>query len=152
MFKSIFLSISIVFVLLLLVGCNPEPVEFKKITNVKVVSNNGQILLVTADALLYNPNKSRGQVTDLDIQVSYKNKEVAHIQEVGAVKVLAQDDFILPLEMDLDLTKLQDNWLGSLITILSDKSVELHFKGKIKIKIHGISRTIPVDYTEKLKL
>jgi LEA14-like dessication related protein len=134
------------------VGCSPEPAEFKRITNARIVSSDGDIARVKADALFYNPNKRSGQVKKVDIVVHYKDQEMAQISEESSVKVEGLKDFVIPLDVNLDLKKLQDNWLSNLVNILQDKSVELRFTGSIKVKFHGIGYNIPVDYTEKIKL
>lgn len=138
--------------LICLSSCSPEPVEFKRINNIRVISVDGNQARVKADAFFYNPNKTRGQVRTVDIIVLYKEEEVAHVSEQSFVRVKGKEDFIVPLDINLDVKKVQDNWLGNLISILQDKSVELHFTGSIKVKFSGISRRIPVDYTEKIKL
>ena len=142
----------VIFTIMLSAGCSPEPAEFKKITNARIISSNGDMAQVKADALFYNPNKRSGQVNKVDIAVFYQDKEMAHVSEVSSVKVEAEQDFIIPLDVNLDLKKLQDNWLNNLVNILQDKSVELHFKGSIKVKFHGLGYNIPVDYREKIKL
>ena len=138
--------------MIFVLGCSPEPAEFKEITNARIVGTNGKMTRVKADALFYNPNKNSGRVKEVDINVSFKGQELAQVSEVGTVNVPAQDDFIIPLDVDLDLKKIQDNWLSNLVNIIQDQSVELHFKGSIKIKFHGIGYKIPVDYTERIKL
>ena len=141
-----------ILLMLMVVGCSPEPAEFKEITNARIVGTNGKMTRVKADALFYNPNKNSGRVKEVDINVSYKGQELAQVSEVETVSVPAEEDFIIPLDVDLDLQKIQDNWLSNLVNIIQDQSVELHFKGSIKVKFHGIGYKIPVDYTERIKL
>jgi len=148
--RSVFLVIILLAVTLS--SCSVEPAEFKEITNARIVSNDGTTARVKAEALFYNPNNSSGKVGKMDIVVSFKDQELAHVTEDSYVNVKANEDFTIPLDIDLDIKKVQDNWLGNLISILSDKSLELHFKGSVRIKMHGISRKIPVDYIEKIKL
>ena len=88
----------------------------------------------------------------VDIVVHYKDQEMAQISEQSSVKVEGLKDFVIPLDVNLDLQKLQDNWLNNLDHILQDKSVELHFKGSIRVKFHGIGYNIPVDYIERIKI
>jgi len=134
------------------VGCAPEPAEFKKITNARIIGNSGDMARVKADALFYNPNKGSGHVKQVDIVVHYKEQEMAQISEVSSVKVEGMKDFVIPLDVNLDLKKIQKNWLSNLVNILQNQSVELRFTGSIKVKFHGIGYNIPVDYTEKIKL
>ena len=141
-----------ILVILIAVGCSPQPAVFKKITNARIVSSNGEVARVKADALFYNPNKRSGQVNKVDIVVHYKDQEMAQISEQSSVKVEGLKDFVIPLDVNLDLQKLQDNWLNNLVNILQDKSVELHFKGSIRVKFHGIGYNIPVDYIERIKI
>ena len=152
LFKSNVLSLSLVLLIYFLSGCTPEPVEFKTINNAKIISSNADYARVKADALFYNPNKAGGTLRKVDIVVFYKEQQVAEVSEDSSAKVRGREEFSIPLDINLDLKKVQENWLGNLIRIIQDKSIELHFKGSVKIKMHGISHSIPVDYKEKIKL
>ena len=145
-------SFVLIIVLLVVASCSPEPAEFREITNARIVSSTGDLAKVKADALFYNPNKRSGKVQRIDLVVTFKDEEMAHINEDSQVKVGGMEEFIIPLDINLDLKKIQDNWLSNLVTIIQDQSVELHFKGSIKVKVHGIGYKIPVDYTEKIEL
>lgn len=142
----------LLFLFLISTGCQPEQVEFIKIDNPVVLGTEGHYLRVEADAILFNPNKTKGQVKDVDIVVYFKEQQVAHVQETSSVKVGAEEQFVIPLNMMLDIEKIQSNWLSNLVSILKEKSIELHFSGYIKIKIHGIGYRVPVDYTERINL
>ncbi len=147
--KTILLPILFI---VLCISCRPAQVEFLKIDNAMVIGSEGNFMVVEADAILFNPNKTNGRVKTVDIAVFYNEKEVARIIESATVKVGGEEEFSIPLRMRLDMNKIQDNWLSNLVAILRDKSVELHFTGYIRIKILGVGYNVPVDYTEKIKL
>lgn len=150
--KNSVLSSTLCLLIYFLAGCTPEPVEFKAIKNANILSSNTNFAHVKADALFYNPNKAGGTLKKVDIEVFYKDQQVAKVSEDSSAKVKGKEEFIIPLDINLDLKKVQENWLGNLIRILQDKSIELHFRGAVKIRIHGITHSIPVDYKEKIKL
>ena len=111
---------------------------------------------ILARGFLYHsiafPRQWSKNLKKVDILVFFKDQQVAEVAEDSSAKVKGKQEFTIPLDVNLDMKKIQVNWLGNLIRILQDKSVELHFKGSVKIKMHGISHSIPVDYTEKIKL
>ncbi|MCH7513382.1 MAG: hypothetical protein IH947_05485 [Bacteroidetes bacterium] len=152
MYKNIKPILPALFICVLFISCRPEQVEFIRIDNAVVIGAEGHFMVVEADAILFNPNKTNGRVKKVDIAVFFKQQEVAHINESATVKVGAGKEFSIPLRMRLDMNKIQDNWLNNLVAILRDKSVVLHFTGYIRIKILGVGYNVPVDYTEKIKL
>jgi len=152
MHKNIIPILPVLFICILCISCRPEQVEFIKIDNAVVIGSEGHFVVVEADAILFNPNKTNGRVKTVDIAVFFKEQKVAHVNESATVKVRAEKEFSIPLRMKLDMNKIQENWLNNLVAILRDKSVELHFTGYIRIKILGVGYNVPVDYTEKIKL
>jgi len=152
MARNIYTISLLLFLFLISTGCQPEQVEFIKIDNPAVLGTEGHYIRIEADAILFNPNKTRGKVKEIDIVVSFKEQQVAHVQETSSVQVGAEQQFVIPLSMLLDMEKIQSNWLSNLVSILREKSLELHFSGYIKIKIHGIGYRVPVNYTERINL
>ena len=137
---------------LLLSGCSLEPVTFDRITNVRLLDREDHFVNMEADAVLYNPNNASGKVKSIDLEVYFQERRIALVSELADAKVSANSEFEVPLRMKLDMDKIQENWLETLAGIFNKRSLDLHFKGKIKLKIHGVSRNIPVDYIHTLEI
>ena len=135
-----------------LTGCKLEPVTFERITNVSILGSEGDFINMDADAILFNPNSASGQVQSIELDVYFKDNQIAEIEELSKVKVPANGEFKVPLRLKLNKQKIQSNWLETLAGIISSRSLDLHFKGHIKLKIHGFRRNIPVDYVHSVTL
>ncbi len=143
----------LVFVLVVftLYSCHdPEDVEFVSITNVNVTGTEGRFIMVNVDAILFNPNKVKGKVKSVDISVLYKDKEVALVKQVEVTRVSANSNFSVPLEMAVDMDKINNDIFSSLSSILSNKGIKLRFVGDVRVSIHGIAYKVPVDYVESI--
>ena len=87
MYKNIKPILPALFICVLFISCRPEQVEFIRIDNAVVIGAEGHFMVVEADAILFNPNKTNGRVKKVDIAVFFKQQEVEHINESATVKV-----------------------------------------------------------------
>lgn len=148
--RSLFL-ISIFSVAILFTACNPDPVEFKGISDAEVLSSDGDNIEVRADAILFNPNKYSGKIKDVDIEVFHNNKSLAKVEEVDGTKLKGNAESTIPLLVNLDVNTINNNILNNLIAIFQARKLELKYKGTIRVSVSGIGYTIPVDQTEELR-
>jgi len=133
-------------------GCNVESIKFKKITeaNVEVEGNN---IVVNADALFFNPNNLSGKIKEVKIVVEYNGNSIALIEQEGNhTKVPKEDEFKVPFEMTLPFSKIRKELLGTLFSIARGNEITLHYSGYIKIKVFGVVKSIPIEYSGDLKV
>lgn len=146
-----FLS-SFVFVLILHSSCTrleQEP-EFRRIDNLAVAKSSGSDVMLKGDAIFYNPNKVMVKLKKINIDVEFGGKSIGAINQALNTKIPAQAEFTVPLEASFDISSV--GLLSGLLSIFGGKKVEVHYKGTIQVSVYGIPTTVPVDYTEELKL
>lgn len=147
--KSIF-----VFVLLVsLVGChsNYEEIQFLRLKDVKVKGISDGDLKVSTIAVFHNPNKFKGKLKSVNISVFYKGEKLADVEHLDRLTVKPESNFDVPLTLAVSMDKLQKGLLSNLASLLRKRSVELEFKGDIKVGTFGFSQNIPVNYKQELQ-
>ncbi len=137
--------------MILLIGCkNQEDVEFIGIKNTRVTGIDGSMVIINIDAVMFNPNKAGGKIRAVDVAVFYRGKEIAQVDQVEKISVKGNSEFRVPLQMSVDINKLNTNLLSQISSIISKKGIELHFIGNVKVRIHGFGYKVPVDYKENI--
>jgi len=127
-----------------------KPIEFRKIDDVKVLGINNNKVNIEAKAYFHNPNSLGGRLKNVDIDILFKDKKVANINEQQSLKIPGNSDFTVPLIIAIGMEEVQKNMLSNLISILGGRSMTLQFKGFIKVSSRGIGKKIPIEYTEKI--
>ena len=135
----------------LIVGCKThEDVEFIGLKNTQVSGTEGTMIIVNADAVLFNPNEVKGKLRSIDVVVFHEDKEVARVNHVSKTKVLGNSEFIVPLVLKVDMNKLNSDFLSKITSIFSKKGIDLQFVGNVRVSIHGIGYKVPVNHTERI--
>jgi hypothetical protein len=145
------------FVLLLLISsCSvkKKPV-FIKVDNVKIVSITSDTVRLKAAAFFKNPNAVGGKISTDEIKIIVNGATVATVF-VDEFKVPARAEFQVPLTAVIPTKKVFENnkngILGGLINSILNKSIKIRFKGNLKYKVLGFSKTYPIDTTQEIKL
>ena len=138
---------------LLFVSCKfEEPVEFKIIDNVKVVSIKDGMVNLSADAIFFNPNEIKGKLKGVDIRVDLDDKTLATISQNIPLQISPKSQFTIPVNIQFAVEDIQDGFLNNLMSILAGNKIKLHFVGDIKVSTFIISQSVKVDYYEEVKL
>jgi len=112
------------------IGCKEyEEIQFIGLQDVKVNGIKGGNLLISTNAAFHN-----AEVTNID-----------------KISVAPSSKFLVPLSMGISISKLQTGLLSNLASLIRKKSVELEFKGNIKVASFGFTQTIPVSYKEDIE-
>lgn len=132
-------------------GCLPkEEIQFKKVKNVLLTASGANPLL-KGDMLFYNPNTKRMKLKKLDLVVFLNDKEAGIVNQSLKQEIPAQADFTVPIEVMLSLKDM--GLLDAIAGILGGKKKYMvRIKGKIRGSVHGLTVSVPVDYTEEIKL
>jgi len=137
--------------LIFLSSCSyQEPITFLRLKEVKVNGINNGELLLSAEALFNNPNSLKGKIKKVNIYVLYRGDTLANVHHINKMNVPANSNFSVPLSLAISINQLQKGLLSNLSSLLRKKSVELEFKGNIKVGVWGINQKIPVDYSETI--
>lgn len=126
--------------------------EFKKVENVVVNLEGLTKAHLTADALLYNPNENSIKIRQADIDILMDDKKVASLNKKYNLKVEGNSDFTVPLDINVDLKDLNLDVISAAGALFGQSGKEIRYKGKIKVTAYGLPISVPVDYSENIKL
>ncbi len=130
-------------------ACKPEgDVELRRIKDVVVDATTEPVL--KANAVLFNPNKIRMTLRAIEMDVFVDGKKAARIDQRLKTKVPAQAEFIVPLEVKLNLKEL--GFFDTLFSVLGGKKKKIHYKGSIRFTYKGVPVKIPVDYQDEIRV
>jgi len=129
-----------------------ESVKFEKLVNTRIIGISGQDITIQTEAQFFNPNKIKGLIKDISIDVSIKDQIVAHLMEESKVKVMQNERFTVPLQLTIKLKSLKNDLLSNLINLVKTRKIELTYTGYISIRSFGIGYKIPIDYQEELEI
>lgn len=136
---------------LILFSCVPkEQVTLRKITNVQVEAGTNGDPMLRGDAVFFNPNHVRVKLKEIKVEVFVDGKKSADADQKFDVIVPANAEFTVPLEIHLSLPK--QGLLNTMLDFLGGKKYEVHYLGFVRIRVHGLSVKVPVDYKDEIKL
>jgi len=136
-----------------LIGCtvNEKP-EFIKIENIVVLKATPSEILLNADAIFNNPNHIGGTLESDGINVFINGIEVANVTS-EPFKVLAKDNFSIPLEVTIPTKKvLNTNNIGGLLNSLFSEKINVQYKGILKYNLAGFSYNYEIDETQDINI
>lgn len=156
--KKTYLLLSLFIIILSFNACNVQKLspEFRGFENVKLKNISTTDTEVTANVVLYNPNKMKIVLLNTKVDVyanELKLSEIIHDQQ----SVLAKKAEIrIPVVIHFKLTDLvkKDNSImdviQSAVNAYKDKSVQFKFVGNAQFKVAGLPFNVPVNHVEKI--
>lgn len=145
------------FVLLFLaVSCKlKEKPEFIAIKKVAVVHADLKTVQLKAEAVFMNNNHLGGTLHTDNIDVFVDEILIAKVSS-EEFKVPSQDEFVVPLIVNFNTSKLveskKNDLLGALLKQFLNKTVNVRFKGELSYKVIGFSATYPIDHIEEVQI
>ncbi len=141
----------VVFILsLLLAGCHKldQDIVLRDIKDVVVDASTEPML--KANAIFFNPNKIRGRLKNINIDVFVNGKKAASVDQALKMSIPAAAEFTIPLEVKLALKEL--GFMETILGMVGGKTFKIHYKGSLKLLYHGLPINVPVDYEDDVKL
>jgi LEA14-like dessication related protein len=141
----------LVFVVLLLVtGCQKpdEDIVLRHIRDVVVDATSEPML--KANAIFYNPNKVRGRLKKIDIEIFVNGKKAASVDQSLKTSIPAAAEFTVPLEVKLALKEI--GIMDTIFGMIGGKKFKIHYKGSLRLTYHGFPINVPVDYEDDVRL
>ena len=146
------LIIKSIVLLFLFTACgNNEPIEFRKIREIKLTSIKNGWIELEAKAEFNNPGAISGKIKEAQIDIAMGKKVLAKISLSNKMKVKKKAPFFIPFKAKFRLEDIQQNLLDNLLAIVGVKKLKLHFKGNIKVSKCGFSQAVPIDYYQEVK-
>ncbi len=148
--------ILIVAVLAFVNGCKlTEQPEFVEINKVAVVSADLNTVTLEAEAIFINHNNVGGKLKTDNIDVFIDDNLIAKVSS-EEFKVPSKNEFMIPLSVNFDTSKLIDSknngLLGTLVKQLLNKKVNVRFSGEIIYIVAGFKASYPIDHTEEIEI
>lgn len=128
-----------------------EP-TLERIEDVEIITMNKDKVELNANMVINNPNGFALDLDKADLVAMVDEIELADINQTYETSMPAKGEFKMPIYINLDLNKLyNDNPLAALgkgIQILSDRKLEVQFKGTINVGKGMAKVSVPVDQVE----
>lgn len=139
----------VIILLMLCLSCVPkEEIVLRQIKDVVVDASSGPKL--KANAIFYNPNKTKMRLKKINIDIFINGKKSANVDQDLKTLIPAQGEFTVPLEVTLNMKEL--GLLDTIFGMIGGKTFDVHYKGFLKINYKGVPVRIPVDYKDDVKI
>jgi LEA14-like dessication related protein len=131
-------------------GCKKpeEDIVLRQIRDVVVDANTEPML--KANAIFYNPNKVRGRLKKIDIEIFVNGKKAASVDQSLKTAIPAASEFTVPLEVKLALKEM--GVLDTIFGMIGGKKFKIRYKGTLRLTYHGFPINVPVDYEDDVRL
>lgn len=142
----------LIFGIVILAACNrpEEEPEFLRVDNIKVTKVTGKEAFLNGDAFFYNTNDVRMKLKAVDIDIEMEGKKIGTINHKVKTRIPAKSEFKVPLDATFDIRDI--GLLNGIISVLGGKKVKVHYTGKIKVAVYGITYNVPIDYDDEVRL
>jgi LEA14-like dessication related protein len=131
--------------------------EYKEVEVIKVVeigvkeiSANGVDVEVALQ--VKNPNKYNISIVDSDLNLFIKGNKMGSATIKEKVTLKKKSNAVYRFTLQSSFKDLSLSSLPVLMSIMGQNSMEVQVVGDIKAKAKGISKRVPIDFTEKVKL
>lgn len=148
------LSILTLFIVVAACKVKEKPV-YKAIENINIETMSNTEVVVSADAVYFNPNHIGGSVKKVDIDLFLDGVKISHVIS-KPFEINSQENFRIPLKAhvpykDLFGTK-GKNILGNLLNAALNNSVKINYKGAITLDLGTVDYDYNLDETLDLNL
>ena len=138
-------------IILLISSCVPkEQLVLKGINDIIVETGADGAALLKAKAIFYNPNNSRMKLKEINVEIFVNGKKSAHADQLLSSIIPAKAQFSVPLEVQLSLKEF--GLFDTVMSLLGGKKYEILYVGYIRVKVHGITVRVPINFKDQLKL
>ena len=113
-------SILALSILFLFAACNTEAIEpkFQKVENIIVNDLTVSNVMISGDAVIYNPNPVSIYLNEVEVAIFANNIEVGHVNQSKQTEIAKKSDFSIPLTAKFNPQKLFKGNLRGLLEIL----------------------------------
>ena len=139
-----------ILVTLLLSGCQTphQDIVLRQIRDVVVDASSDPTL--KANAVFFNPNKVRGRLKKIDVEIFVDGKRAASVDQKLKTVIPANAEFTVPIKVDLAIKEL--GLMDTLFGMIGGKTFEVHYKGSLRLSYHGVPINVPVDYKDDVRI
>lgn len=125
-----------------------EDIKLRQIKDVVVDASTSPKL--KANALFYNPNKMRGKLKKIKVDIYVNEKKVGHVDQDLKTVIPSQDEFVVPLEVNLAMKEL--GFVDTVLGMIGGKKFQVRYEGYLRLSYHGLPVKIPVNYKDEIRV
>jgi len=131
------------------VSCLPEKdIELRQIKS--VVGDVTDEPTLKAEVIFFNPNQQSGTLKKIEADVYVEGKKAAFVNQKMKIKVPANGEFTVPIEMKINLK--EQGVLNTLLSLIGAKKIKVRYKGHIKVLYRGLPVRVPIDREEEVRI
>ena len=117
---------------------------------VKDISVNG--VAVEVEMQIKNPNNYNIKIIGSNLNLFLKENKMGTANLKNKVTLKKKSTAVYRFNLQSNFNDLALGSIPVLIGLITQNSVEVHIVGDIKAQAKGISKKVPIDFTEKVKL
>lgn len=134
---------------LMILSCSrPKELVYKDTRNFRVHKVGFQNTTLVMDLRYYNPNSFGMQLKDGDVDVYLNSSYLGKGRLDERTAVPPRDTFLIPVSVDVDMSRLFSNAL----TLLTQKDVDVKLEGTVKVGKGGVFMRLPIRYIGKQRI
>lgn len=151
--KNIFKHTFVFLLILSLSSClQYKEVQVVKITDVGIKNVSTKGIEIGVAMQIKNPNKYDISIVDSDLTIFLKGKKMGTANIKEKIKLKKKSNDIYRFTIQSNFKDIASGGLPVLMGLITKSSMELHVEGHIKAKAKGISKKVPIDFKENVKL
>ena len=129
-----------------------KEVEVIKIVEVGVKEISASGVDIEVAMQVKNPNNYNISIVDSELNLHIKGKKMGSATIKEKVTLKKKSNAVYRFTLQSSFKDLSLKSLPVLMGLMSQSSMEVQIVGDIKAQVKGISKKIPIDFTEKVKL
>ncbi len=131
-----------------------EEPTFERLENLKVSYDKNNNIEIKADAVFFNPNTINAVLKEVLVNIQVDSINLGSFNQQPNISITKQESFAVPLLFSIPLERIYKNsgGLGKLLNMVSKRSLDINYKGYVKVKVSGITFKINIDQTNTIKL
>lgn len=144
------LQVSVFLLSLFLLACQKpdEEIVLRRIKDVVVDATSEPML--KANAIFYNPNKVRGRLKNISVDIYVNGKKTANVDQKLKTLIPSQSEFTVPIEVKLAMKEL--GFMDTVLGMIGGKKFEVRYEGYVKLSYRGVPIKVPVNYKDEIRV
>lgn len=142
--------ITVVFLGFITGGCQKpdQDIVLRRIKDVVVDASTEPTL--KANAVFYNPNKVRGRLKKINVEIFVNGKKTANVDQQLRTIIPSQGEFTVPIEVKLAMKEL--GFMDTVLGMIGGRKFEVRYEGFLRLSYHGLPIKVPVNYKDEIRV
>lgn len=129
-----------------------EDVRILKVSNIHLNNISIKKIEIGVDMHIVNPNNYKISIVDSNLELFIKGKKIGTAHIIDKIELPKNSDQVHKITIATDLKEMLGDAIPVILGVLFEESIELQVKGEIRAKAKSISKSFPVDFTERVRL